>query len=82
MGILGRGVTAPDQERLEVERKRWSDFSPAARTAIVLGAFAELVVTTIALRDLIRRPADGVRGPKLLWVPLLFVQLIGSPLLA
>jgi Phospholipase_D-nuclease N-terminal len=80
MGILGRGVTAPEQERLEVERKRWSDFSPAARTAIVLGAFAEFVVTTIALRDLIRRPAEEVRGPKLLWVPLLFVQPIGSPL--
>ena len=61
-----------------MERKRWSDFSPAARTAIVLGAFAELVVTTIALRDVIRRPSDGVRGPKLLWVPLLFVQPIGS----
>jgi hypothetical protein len=80
MGILGRGATAPEQERLEVERKRWSDFSPAVRTAIVLGAFAELVVTTIALRDLIRRPVDEVRGPKLLWGPFLFVQPIGSPL--
>ncbi len=63
-----------------MEGKRWSDFSPTARFAIVLGAFAELVVTTIALRDLIRRPADEVRGPKLLWGSFLFVQPIGSPL--
>ena len=63
-----------------MERKRWSDFSPGVRTAIVLGAFAELVVTTIALRDLIRRPANEVRGPKLLWGPFLFVQPVGSPL--
>jgi hypothetical protein len=40
----------------------------------------ELVVTTIAVRDLVRRPADEVRGPKVLWGPLLFVQPIGSPL--
>ena len=41
---------------------------------------AELVVTAVALRDLVRRPASRVRGPKLLWYPVLFVQPVGSPL--
>jgi hypothetical protein len=61
-------------------KKRWSELSPAARTAIVIGAVAEFVVTTIALRDLISRPADEVRGWKLFWVVGFFVQPIGSPL--
>jgi Phospholipase_D-nuclease N-terminal len=62
------------------QRKQWSELSPGARTAIVLGVYAEAVVTTIALRDLLRRPADEVRGPKLLWAMGCFVQPIGSPL--
>lgn len=51
-----------------------------ARTAIVLGWLAELVVTAVALRDLVRRPAAKVRGPKPLWGIGLFVQPVGSPL--
>ena len=38
------------------QRKRWSELSPAARTAIVVGGFAEAIVTAIALQDLVRRP--------------------------
>ncbi len=47
---------------------------------MVAGALVELVVTGTALRDLIRRPASEVRGPKLLWFLGLFVQPFGSPL--
>ena len=61
-------------------KKRWSELSPAAKTAIVVGAFLELVVTSIALRDLIRRSPDEVRGWKPVWAVGLFVQPIGSPL--
>ncbi len=62
------------------QKKRWSEYSPAAKTAIVVGAVAEAVVTTVALRDLVRRPAGEVRGWKPLWVLGFFVQPIG-PLL-
>jgi hypothetical protein len=62
------------------QKKRWSEYSPAAKTAIVVGAVAEAVVTAVALRDLIRRPANEVRGWKPLWVLGFFVQPIG-PLL-
>ena len=62
------------------QKKQWSELSPAARSAIVVGAAAELVITTVALRDLRRRPAASVRGPKLLWVLGCAVQPFG-PLL-
>jgi hypothetical protein len=65
-------VTEPDSRN-----KRWSDRSRAQRTAIVLGAIFELIMTTLALRDLKRRPAAQVRGPKALWGLVCFVQPVG-----
>jgi len=62
------------------KKRRWSDFSRGQQTAIVLGAIGELIITTIALRDLARRPATEVRGWKLLWVLAFFVQPIGPVL--
>ena len=61
------------------EKKRWKDFTPAQKTAIVVGGAGELVVTSIALRDLVRRPRAQVRGPKVLWLLGFFVQPIGAP---
>jgi hypothetical protein len=62
------------------KKKKWSDLSPATRAAIVVGGVAEVIVTSVALRDLVRRPAALVRGPKPLWGAALFVQPVGSPL--
>jgi hypothetical protein len=65
----------------EPRRKRqWSDFSSGAQKAIIVGAIAELIMTTLALRDLARRPSREVRGWKPMWVLLFFVQPFG-PLL-
>jgi hypothetical protein len=59
------------------ERRRWDDLSRQQRTAIVVGAAVELVLTTVALSDLARRPAAQVRGPKALWAVGCFVQPVG-----
>ena len=61
-------------------RKSWADLPPAARAAIVAGGVAEIIVTSLALRDLVRRPGRDVRGPKLFWVATFAVQPFG-PLL-
>jgi len=63
-----------------VAKKRWSELSRGTQTAIVVVGLAEVLVTTYALRDLVRRPAAQVRGPKVLWCATLFVQPVGSPL--
>ena len=62
------------------KKRRWSDFARQQQTAMVLGAIAELIMTTIALRDLARRPAAQVRGRKLPWALTFFVQPIGPVL--
>jgi hypothetical protein len=37
----------------------------------------ELVLTVTAAVDLLRRPAESVRGPKLAWAAALVVQPVG-----
>jgi hypothetical protein len=72
-------ATTNDTPRRKTKR-RWSDLTPQQQTAIVLGAIAELIITTFALRDLARRPKAQVRGPKVVWLAAFFVQPLG-PLL-
>jgi len=59
------------------EKKSWADLTTAQRAAIIGGGAVELVLTVVALRDLIRRPASAVRGPKLLWATSFVVQPFG-----
>jgi hypothetical protein len=59
------------------DKKRWSDFSPAQRAAILVGAAIEVVLTTTALVDLAKRPRAQVRGPKLFWLLACVVQPVG-----
>jgi len=47
--------------------KQWSDLSRGQRTAVVLGGAADLTLKALMVRDLRRRPADQVRGPKQAW---------------
>lgn len=56
---------------------RWDDLTDGQQAAIIAGAAVELVLTTIALVDLARRPRDLVRGPKALWALACVVQPVG-----
>jgi hypothetical protein len=56
---------------------RWNDLTPAQRGVVVAGTAVEVVLTTVALVDLARRPGDQVRGPKLAWLAVCAVQPVG-----
>ncbi|WP_193607722.1 PLD nuclease N-terminal domain-containing protein [Nocardioides lijunqiniae] len=58
-------------------KKTWSDLTARQRRLVVVGGLAEVVLTTVASRDLARRPASGVRGPKTVWALALAVQPVG-----
>ncbi|BFU45600.1 PLDc N-terminal domain-containing protein [Krasilnikovia sp. MM14-A1004] len=58
-------------------RKHWADLSYRQRTAVLVLASVEAVLTAAAAADLARRPRASVRGPKVLWWPVLFVQPVG-----
>ena len=73
----GTAVAAPMVTLCLMAKKKWSDLSPAQQRLVVVGAAVEAVLTTIALVDLVRRPASSVRGPKVLWALGCFVQPVG-----
>jgi hypothetical protein len=50
---------------------------PAARRAVWALLAVELVVIAAAERDIQRRPADRIRGPKLLWRVVVTQNLVG-----
>ncbi|WP_231251415.1 PLDc N-terminal domain-containing protein [Nocardioides furvisabuli] len=58
-------------------KKRWSDMTPTQKRIVVVTGIAEVALTAWCLRDLKQRPAELVRGPKLLWGPALSVQPVG-----
>jgi hypothetical protein len=59
------------------QKKTWSDFTTGQRAVIVAAGAVEVVLTTVALLDLARRPAAMVRGPKPLWLAGCVVQPVG-----
>ena len=63
--------------RVARTKKCWSDLNQREQRLIIAGGVAELVLTVVAARDLARRPADQVRGRKLLWLLSFVVQPFG-----
>ncbi|MGN6782785.1 MAG: PLD nuclease N-terminal domain-containing protein [Marmoricola sp.] len=59
------------------QKRRWSDLSRTQRRLIIAGGAVESVITTMALRDLVRRPAAQVRGPRAAWALGCLVQPVG-----
>ena len=57
--------------------KRWDELTDRQQKSIIVLAGVELIITTVALIDLARRPAEQVRGPKALWALGCFIQPIG-----
>ena len=62
---------------MAVNKKQWRDLSTGQRAGIVAAGAAELVLTAVSVRDLARRPAKQVRGPKWLWMLMMPVQPMG-----
>ena len=60
-----------------MSNRTWSELSAGQQVAIGTLSAVELALTTAAMIDLIRRPADQVHGRKLVWGMALFVQPVG-----
>ncbi len=50
---------------------------PARRRGITVVAIVQVALLLAALRDIRRRPADEIRGPRLLWALVSFVNFVG-----
>lgn len=58
-------------------KKNWSELSGPQQGVTIAVSTVELVLTVIALVDLVKRPSEQVRGPKGLWAVGVFVQPVG-----
>jgi len=59
------------------QKRTWGELSPGQRGGIVAAAIVQFALLAAALRDLRRRPASEVRGPKPLWAAVSFVNFVG-----
>lgn len=57
--------------------KRWSDLTDEQKALIVAGSAVQIALAGAAWIDLARRPAAGVRGPKLAWAAAIAVNFVG-----
>ena len=57
--------------------KRYRRLSPTARVAVWAVLAVEAVLIGLAERDIQRRPAERIRGPKLLWRAVATQNVIG-----
>ena len=56
---------------------RWRELSTRQKGSVVLLGAAQLGLLVAALADIRRRPAEGIRGSKKLWVAASFVNYAG-----
>lgn len=57
--------------------ERYNRLSPAARGGLWALVAFEVVLIGVAQRDIQRRPAEGIRGPKLLWRAIAMLNVVG-----
>ncbi len=54
-------------------KPRWSEQSPAKRTAITVLAVLDAALRAWSLADLAKRPQEQVKGPKAVWAAAISV---------
>lgn len=59
------------------KKRSWNEMTAQQKTGIIIGAIVQITLAALALRDLRRRPAALVRGPKKLWYAICAVNFIG-----
>lgn len=60
-----------------MDNRRWDDLSAPEQTGLVVAASVQIALAATAWTDLAKRPAELVRGPKLVWAAIIAVNLIG-----
>ncbi|XAS68267.1 PLDc N-terminal domain-containing protein [Micrococcaceae bacterium Sec5.7] len=59
------------------KKKTWKELSPSARIGVVAVGVAQLAFLVAAQRDISRRTAEQIRGPKILWRLASLINFVG-----
>jgi hypothetical protein len=58
-------------------KKTWKEMPPAARVGFVVVGIAQVSLMLAAQRDISKRPADQINGPKAAWRVAALINFIG-----
>lgn len=70
-------VKEPPQTGRIKFRKSWRELSPVQKTLNIVMGVVEIVLVSLALRDIARRPGSEINGKKRTWVLTSMIQPIG-----
>jgi hypothetical protein len=59
------------------KKKTWKEMPPAARAGVVAVGIAQVSLMLAAQRDISRRPAELINGPKAAWRLAALINFIG-----
>jgi hypothetical protein len=59
------------------KKKTWKEMSPSGKAGIILTAIVQMSLLVAAQRDISRRPAELINGPKAAWRAASFINFIG-----
>ncbi|HAG60713.1 MAG TPA: hypothetical protein DEP82_15610 [Arthrobacter bacterium] len=58
-------------------KKTWKEMPPAARVGFVALGIAQVTLMLAAQRDISKRPADQINGPKAAWRVAALINFVG-----
>jgi hypothetical protein len=61
----------------KMKKKTWKEMPPAARAGTVLIGIAQMALMVAAQRDITKRPAELINGPKAAWRMAALINFIG-----
>ena len=61
----------------KMKKKTWKEMPPAARVGTVLIGIAQMALMVAAQRDISKRPAELINGPKAAWRVAALINFIG-----
>lgn len=59
------------------KKKTWKEMPPAARVGTVLVGIAQMALMVAAQRDISKRPAELINGPKAAWRMVALLNFVG-----
>jgi hypothetical protein len=66
-----------NKTRVARKKKTWKEMSPSAKAGTILAGLVNLSLLVAAQRDISKRPAAQINGPKAAWRAASFINFIG-----
>jgi hypothetical protein len=74
---LDKGALIMGKKKIMAKKKTWKEMPPAARIGTVLIGIAQISLMLAAQRDISRRPAEQINGPKAAWRVAALLNFVG-----